>query len=74
MPSRCISLATCVISSRLGVMSPLKPDQCPRRAIFAAVGEDLLARAHYAQVDDLEVITRQHDADDVLADVVIRRP
>ena len=36
--------------------------------------ENLLARTHDAQVDDLEVVTRQHDADDVLADVGERRP
>src|SRR6185503_8311973 len=32
--------------------------------------EDALARHHYAQVDDLEVVALEHDADDVLADVV----
>src|SRR5207248_9765927 len=32
--------------------------------------EDLLARHHDAEVDDLEVVTLKHYADDVLADVV----
>src|SRR5256885_1690506 len=32
--------------------------------------ENLLARHHDAEVDDLEVVTLQHHADDVLADVV----
>jgi hypothetical protein len=32
--------------------------------------EDLLARDHDAHVDDLVVVAREHDADDVLADVV----
>ena len=32
--------------------------------------EDLLARHHDAQVDDLVVVAGEHDADDVLADVV----
>ncbi len=32
--------------------------------------EDLLARDHHAHVDHLVVVAGQHDADDVLADVV----
>jgi hypothetical protein len=35
-----------------------------------ARGEDLVARHHDAEVDDLVVVTGEHDADDVLADVV----
>src|SRR6185437_2195633 len=32
--------------------------------------ENLLARHHDAEIDDLEVVALQHDPDDVLADVV----
>ena len=32
--------------------------------------QDALARHHHAEVDDLEVVALEHDADDVLADVV----
>jgi len=32
--------------------------------------EDLRARDHHAEVDDVEVVALQHDADNVLADVV----
>ena len=32
--------------------------------------EDLLAGDHHAEVDHLEVVAAEHDADDVLADVV----
>ena len=32
--------------------------------------EDFLARDHDAEVDDLVVVAGEHDADDVLADVV----
>jgi hypothetical protein len=37
---------------------------------LARDGEDLLRRHHHAEVDDLEVVALEHDADDVLADVV----
>jgi hypothetical protein len=33
-------------------------------------GEDLLARHHHAQVDDVEIVALEHHADDVLADVM----
>jgi hypothetical protein len=32
--------------------------------------ENLLARDHHAHVDDVVVVAGEHDADDVLADVV----
>ena len=38
--------------------------------VFHSRLEDLLTRAHDAQIDDLEVVATQHDADDVLANVV----
>ncbi len=37
---------------------------------LAAVSQDLLAGDHHAQVDHLVVVAAEHDADDVLADVV----
>ena len=37
---------------------------------LARLLEDLFAGDHHAQVDDLVVVAGQHDADDVLADVV----
>ena len=67
-PSRVISLATCTISSSDGVISPLKPMMsafCSR-----AVGQNLFARHHHAEIDDLVVVAAEHDADDVLADVM----
>ena len=39
-------------------------------AFFAGGGQDFFARDHDAEVDDLVVVTGEHDADDVLADVV----
>ena len=67
-PWRSISRATCAISSSDGVMSPLRP----MRSAFSCLGalEDLLARDHDAHVDDLVVVAGEHDAHDVLADVV----
>src|SRR5262249_15362200 len=45
-----------------------EPDEV---GLLAARGlENLLAWHHHAQIDDLEVITLQYHADDVLADVV----
>ena len=38
--------------------------------LFAGGLEDLLARDHHAEVDDLVVVAAEHHADDVLADVV----
>ena len=60
--------ATCAISSSDGVISPDSPIAsafCSRAAC-----EDLLRRHHDAEVDDVEVVALEHDADDVLADVV----
>jgi len=37
---------------------------------FARGGEDLFAWHHHPEVDDLVVVAGEHDADDVLADVV----
>ena len=37
---------------------------------LARVCEDLRRRHHHAEVDDLVVVAGEHDADDVLADVV----
>ena len=49
-------------------MRPRQPDEVGLLASRAL--EDLLARHHDAQVDDLVVVAGEHDADDVLADVV----
>ena len=65
---RVISCATNTISSSDGVMSPLRPMMsafCVDRRL-----EDLRRRHHHAEVDDLVVVAAEHDADDVLADVV----
>ena len=67
-PRRCISLATCTISSSDGVISPRQADDVGLRLDRGL--QNLLARDHHAEVDDLEVVAPQHDADDVLADVV----
>ena len=67
-PWRCISVATLTISSRLGVIRPGQPDRVG--ADLARGVEDLLRRHHHAEVDHLVVVALQHDADDVLADVV----
>ena len=67
-PWRCISAATCAISSSDGV---IRPDSPIMSAPFSfARRQDLVAGHHHAEVDDLEVVALQHDADDVLADVV----
>ena len=38
-------------------------------SLFARL-ENLRRRRHHAEIDDLEIIAAEHDADDVLADVV----
>ena len=38
--------------------------------LLARDGEDLRRRHHHAEVDDLVIVAGEHDADDVLADVV----
>ena len=38
--------------------------------LFPRGGENLVGRAHDAEVDDFVVVAAQHHADDVLADVV----
>ena len=40
------------------------------RVLLLRASKDFVARHHHAHVDDLVVITRQHHADDILADVV----
>ena len=66
-PSRSISAATCTISSSEGVIRPERP----------IISTSLLGRLQYlgrrnhdAEVDHLIVVTRQHDAHDILADIV----
>ena len=67
-PSRSISAATKHISSSDGVISP----DSPMMSAFSRLRglEDLRRRHHDAEVDHLVVVALQHDADDVLADVV----
>ena len=67
-PSRSISCATCTISSSDGVISPLKPMTSAFRS--RAVSRIFRRRHHHAEIDDFVVVTLQHDAHDVLADVV----
>ena len=38
--------------------------------MFPRGGQDGFIRHHHAQVDDLKAIAAEHDADDILADVV----
>ena len=38
--------------------------------LLARDGEDLRGRRHHAEIDDLVIVAGEHDADDVLADVV----
>ena len=40
------------------------------RLPFARDREDLRGRRHHAEIDDLVIVAGEHDADDVLADVV----
>ena len=49
-------------------MSPDRPDDVG--VVLARRVEDLLRRNHDAEIDDGEVVALEHDADDVLADVV----
>ena len=68
MPRRSISFATNTISSSDGVIRPLRPIE-----IGLLVDRRLqnpIARHHHAEVDDLVAVAAEHDADDVLADVV----
>ena len=51
-----------------GGNQPAEPDHIG--LVFAGRLQDLLAGDHHAQVDDLVIVAAQHDADDVLADVV----
>ena len=68
MPRRSISFATCTISSSDGVIRPERPIRsAPSRDRGV---EDLVARHHHAEVDDLVAVAAEHHADDVLADVV----
>ena len=67
-PSRCISFATCTISSSEGVIKPGQADEA--RAFARRRLENLLAGHHDAEVDHFEVIALEDHADDVLADVV----
>ena len=67
-PWRSISRATWTISSSEGVMRPLRPMIV---GVFGAGAlEDFFGRDHDTHVDDLVVVAGEHDADDVLADVV----
>ena len=67
-PSRSISPATWRISSSDGVMSPDSPIRSASTS--RAVSRIRCDRDHDAEVDDLVVVAGEHDADDVLADVV----
>src|SRR3546814_9672498 len=48
--------------------SDLKPDHVG--IIFVRGFEDLRPGHHHAEVDDLEAVALEHDADDILADIV----
>ena len=67
-PSRSIDLATCTISSSDGVIRPDRPIMSTLRSRaclrISSHGD------HDAQVDDLVIVARQDDADDVLADIM----
>ena len=65
---RSISFATNTISSSDGVIRPLRP----MRSAFSssAVCRIFVGRHHHAEIDDLVAVAAEHDADDVLADVV----
>ena len=69
MCRRSISLATNTISSSDGVMRPAQARRC-RPFSSIAVCRILVARHHHAEVDHLVAVAAEHDADDVLADVV----
>ena len=67
-PCRSISRATCDHLVERRRDEPAQADEVGLLRLGAL--EDLLARDHDAQVDDLVVVAGEHDADDVLADVV----
>ena len=67
-PRRSISRATWTISSSDGVIRPGEADDVG--ALLGGRVEDRVGRHHHAEVDDLVVVAAEHDADDVLADVV----
>jgi hypothetical protein len=53
----------------------IRPDRADHVGLVVVGAlQDVLERHHDAQVDDLEIVALEHDADDVLADVVERRP
>ena len=65
---RSISLATNTISSSDGVMRPLRPIRSACSSMRRL--QNPVARHHHAEIDDLVAVAAEHDADDVLADVV----
>ena len=67
-PSRSISLGDERHLLERGGDQPAQPDDV--HALPARGLQDLGARHHHAEVDDLVVVALQHDAHDVLADVV----
>ena len=67
-PRRSISRATSTIWSSDGVISPESPTTSTPLRLGGV--EDRLRRHHHAEVDHLVVVAAEHDADDVLADVV----
>ena len=68
IPRRSISLATETISSSDGVMRPERPTMSQSSSI--ATSRIAVGRDHDAEVDHLVAVAAEHDADDVLADVV----
>jgi hypothetical protein len=66
-PWRCISLGDV---DHLVQRRRDQAGQADHVDVLARRFEDLVGRHHHAQVDDLVVVALQHDADDVLADVV----
>ena len=68
MPRRSISVATVHISSSDGVIRPESPIRSASRS--SAVSRISCAGDHDAEVDHIKAVAREHDADDVLADVV----
>ena len=67
-PRRSISFATSTISSSDGVIRPERPTTSQPSSTRGV--EDPVRRHHHAEVDHLVVVAAEHDADDVLADVV----
>ena len=68
IPRRSISLATTTISSSDGRDEPREPDDVA--VLVDRCVEDRLGGNHHPQVDHLVAVAAEHDADDVLADVV----